>query len=118
VAGGQAQLADDVRLILQAFSVAKKPVLALCAAPLLLGLYARDTGLRGARLTVGAGGEPLAEALNAWGQTHVPCAVDQPCIDPAQRWITVPAYMDAHATPRQIFSAARAGVAALCEVLG
>ncbi|GGY22545.1 isoprenoid biosynthesis glyoxalase ElbB [Paludibacterium paludis] len=118
--GQAARLAPDVAAVARDFIAAGKPLLALCAAPLVLGAAARDAGILGARITFGhlAEGKDLADAIEAWGQVHVEKAVDEPCVDTVNRFVSVPAYMYGAATPAQVFSACQAGVTALDELLG
>jgi len=118
--GTAAQLATDVREALLPFLQAKKPLVALCAAPVVLALLAQEAGIRAAKLTFGhmAEGADLILALKPWGQTHVEMPVDQPCIDERHRLISVPAYMYAAATPAEVFSACQAAVGALTQLLG
>lgn len=119
VDGEQASLFDDVRRVVLDFIAARKPLVALCAAPLVLALAARDAGLREVRLTVGsyASGKPLADAIHAWGQCHVETAVDAACVDEPRRLVTAPAYMYGDATPAQVFASCQAAVAALARLL-
>jgi enhancing lycopene biosynthesis protein 2 len=117
--GTAAQLAPDVRSALLPFLQAKKPLVALCAAPLVLALLAQEAGLRGARLTFGhmEEGADLIQALKAWGQTHVESMVSEPCIDAKRNLVSVPAYMYSAATPADVFAACQAAVAALDDML-
>jgi enhancing lycopene biosynthesis protein 2 len=118
--GVAAQLAPDVHQALLPFLQAKKPLVALCAAPLVLALLAHEAGIRGSKLTFGhmAEGADLIQALKPWGQTHVEMPVDQACVDERNRLVSVPAYMYAAATPAEVFSACQAAVAAMGELLG
>lgn len=118
--GSNAVLAEDVKAAATAFFQAGKPLLALCAAPLVLGLLARDMGLTGVSITFGSEteGKVLADALRSWGQQHVVTAVDQACVDEARRFISAPAYMYDAATPAQVFASCQAAVAALQTLSG
>jgi enhancing lycopene biosynthesis protein 2 len=117
-AGEQARLYDDVAAITRAALAARKPMLALCAAPLVLALAAHDAGLQ-ATLTFGnpEEGAALAKAARAWGQHAVHAAVDEACVDAANLLVTVPAYMYGAASPAQVFAGCQAGVAALQRLL-
>lgn len=119
VDGAQAGLFEDVQRVVFAAIQAKKPIVALCAAPLVLGIAARELGIRGAQITLGDGQEypDMNAALEHWGQTHVLKAVDQVCVDIEHRFVTVPAYMYGAANPAQVFSACQAAVAALTSLL-
>lgn len=108
-AGKDATLHADVKDALLPFLRAGKPVAALCIAPVLLALGARELGVRGARLTLGDGsGRDAVTAIQAWGASHVPTPVDQACVDETFRLVTAPAYMYDSATPADIFASATA----------
>jgi enhancing lycopene biosynthesis protein 2 len=117
--GVAAQLIPDARETLLPFLQARKPLVALCAAPLVLALLAQEAGFRGARLTFGhmEEGADLIQALKAWGQTHVESMVSEACIDSKRQLISVPAYMYGAATPADVFAACQAAVAALDDML-
>jgi enhancing lycopene biosynthesis protein 2 len=115
--GVDATMYADVRTALMPFVASKKPVVAICASPLLLGLAAKESGYRAARITLGAGGEALSEAIGAWGQQHVPTAVDAACVDTEHRFVSAAAYMYDEATPKQIFASVSAAIAALGQFL-
>lgn len=117
--GKDAVLYDDVRAAVQPFVQQRKPVVALCAAPLVQGLIARDQGLAGVRITFGsyAEGQSMADALESWNQTHVETPVDQACVDVVHRFVSAPAYIYGAATPAEVFASCQAAVAALKSLL-
>ena len=82
--------AEVERLIVEAHTL-KKPIAAICIAPVLL---AKVLGARGAAplLTIGndAG---TAAALEAMGARHQPCRVTDCVVDETNRLVTTPAYM-------------------------
>jgi len=116
VAGEDAAMFPDVQNAIMPFVTGKKPVVAICAAPLLLGLAAKQAKISGARITLGAGGEPLARAIEAWGQQHVSLPVEQACVDEVHRF-SAPAYMYGDASPAQIFASVSAAIGALSALL-
>jgi len=118
-AGGRANLYEDVQAALSPFVEERKPIVALCAAPLVLGLIARNCGISGSRITFGgyAEGKAMVDALGVWGQTHVEMPVDGACVDEGHRFVSVPAYMYGGATPAQVFAGCQAAVAALKQLL-
>lgn len=70
---------------------AKKPVGALCIAPVLI---ARVLGKRGLKVKVTVGNDPgVAKAINAMGAVHVNCPVNEAVVDETYRVVTSPAYM-------------------------
>ncbi len=115
--GDAAQMYEDVESAVMPFVHAKKPVVALCAAPLILGLAAQAAGIRNAKITLGAGGEPLSEAISTWGQIHIALPVQQACADETNRFVSAPAYMYGDASPAEIFASCQAAIAALQTML-
>lgn len=117
-AGAGARLFPDVADVLGAFYDGNKVIGALCIAPVLLGLLARDRGLAGMSLTLGDGkaAEAVA-ALSAWGVRHQPCQVRQACVDTVHRVVSAPAYMDGAATPGDIMASSLALVEGAREIL-
>lgn len=116
-AGEDAAMFPDVQNAIMPFVTSKKPVVAICAAPLLLALAAKQAQINGARITVGAGGEPLSRAIVAWGQQHVSLPVEQACVDEVHRFVSAPAYMYGDASPAQIFASVSAAIGALSALL-
>lgn len=116
--GDKAQLYADVNSAVTDAMARKLPLLALCAAPLVLGIAARDAGLSGVRLTFGdCEGPAMNAALAAWGQTHVVTPLEQACVDSKHRMISAPAYMYGDAKPAEVFASIQAAVKALDEML-
>lgn len=116
-AGLQAGLHPQLLPILHAAVKAQQPILAMCAAPILVAMAARDLGLKNTQLSVGAGGEALSQAIMAWGQSHIVCGVEHAYCDANHGFITVPAYMCADATPARVLQGAQAGVQMLHQLL-
>lgn len=118
-AGEQAALEDDIKAAGLAFIRQQKPLLALCAAPVVLALLAKEAGIKEARLTVGSEeeGKSLADAIRAWGQVHEAKPIDEACIDACNRFVTAPAYMYGAATPAGIYASCQAAVAGLQTLL-
>lgn len=116
--GDKAQLYADVNSAVTDAMARKLPLLALCAAPLVLGIAARDAGLSGVRLTFGdCEGPAMNAALATWGQTHVVTPLEQACVDSKHRMISAPAYMYGDANPAGVFASIQAAVKALDEML-
>jgi enhancing lycopene biosynthesis protein 2 len=108
-AGEKANLQTDVSRAMGSFVQSGKVVGALCIAPVLLGLFARDHALKGVRLTLGDGSaQHPVKALQSWGVEHVPCSVRQACVDPKNRFVTAPAYMFGQASPSDIMASSKA----------
>lgn len=117
--GSDAILQTEVAAIIGAFVEEKKPVGALCIAPVLLALTMRDRGITGARITLGDGEHAEAIAtVQGWGCQHQTCAVNEACVDAQHLFVTSPAYMISEASPADIFSSAQALVSGLIQLLG
>lgn len=116
--GGSASIFADVKACLSDFFDRQKPIAAMCIAPVLLGMFARDRGVKSARLTTGDGShKDTIEHLQSWGVMHVNCKSGAACIDDINRFVSVPAYMISDATPADIFMCAQAMVAGLGKFL-
>ncbi len=100
------------RVILEAFG-ARKPILAICIAPVLLG---RVIGGRGAvpLLTIGTD-EQTALALDKMGARHQNCSAVECVVDEANRLVSTPAYMLAGG-PAQVFEGIERAVQALVRL--
>lgn len=104
--GKNAVLENDVKDILFRFIRAHKIVSALCISPILLALAAKELQLKDAKITLGDGSSEAAEIVQTWGITHEPKKVHEASIDKVNRFVTAPAYMDAQASPKDIFASA------------
>jgi len=70
----------------------KRPMAALCIAPVVLAAALRDIGVSGVRMTIG--NDPShAKKIEEMGHVHVECSVDDCVIDEEHKIITSPAYM-------------------------
>jgi enhancing lycopene biosynthesis protein 2 len=118
-AGADASLEADVKKALLPFLQQKKPMAALCIAPVILALLCREANIKGAQLTLGDGSaEAAVQALKSWGATHMPTRRDEACIDSVHQLVSAPAYMFDDATPADIFNSASALVTGLHSLMG
>lgn len=79
----------DVEKLLRAMYDAKKPIGAVCIAPVIL---AKVFGPEKVTLTIGS--DPgVAEKVGQMGAKHVVCTVDNCVVDEENRVVTTPAYM-------------------------
>jgi len=117
--GAEMQVNDFVAGILVAAAAARKPVGAICIAPLLV---ARVLGALPAKasqhapalkLTLGPDGGAAVSAARSWGIGPQPCGPQEVCEDAEHRIVTTPAYMHADATLEQV----SAGIMQLGRVL-
>lgn len=98
-AGPQGEILPEVAAALRATLAAKKAIAALCMAPTTL---ARAVGPDGPALTltVGTTAAPspypiadIAGGMETLGMHAAACSADQPCVDAANRVVTIPCYM-------------------------
>jgi len=80
--------ADLVRFV-QGIHKQSKPVGLVCIAPALAPKLFGE----GVACTLGSSEDDAAKAVMAMGANHVPCAVDEVCIDEERKLVTTPAYM-------------------------
>lgn len=91
---------------------AKKPVAAMCIAPIIL---AKVLGRYEIMLTLG-GECPAAEAARSMGARHQVCAPTEVCVDEEHKIVTTPAYMVATRIS-EIFAGGEALVNAVANML-
>jgi enhancing lycopene biosynthesis protein 2 len=82
---------DLVRFVGEAVA-AKTPIVAICIAPAILAAVLKRHGVSGATLTIGTDAG-TAGAVEALGQVHQVCAVQEISVDETNRIICTPAYM-------------------------
>lgn len=93
---------------------AKKPVVAMCIAPMVV---AKVLGRYGVELTLGAADNQAAQVAAGFGCRVQACAPTDVCVDNEHKVVTTPAYMVATRIS-EIFDGADHMVAALAEMLG
>ena len=116
--GKDALIFDDVKAALLPFLKKKKPVGALCIAPLIVALGARELGWQGYRLTLGDGtAKDAVDALELWGGLHERTTPQTACIDETFRLVSAPAYMFADTNPAAVFACAVQAARGLRQLL-
>ena len=76
----------------------KKPIGAICIAPVLV---AKVLANKGVKVTIG--NDPsTAKAINSWGAIHEQCAKDQCITDHTNKIVTTPAYMYGESTLSEV----------------
>ena len=88
--GMSASVKPEVALALDGFSKLKKPIGAICIAPMVLALHFKGKGLT---LTLGAHDAELESQLKTLGHHHEARKVTEICIDQTHRIVYTPAYM-------------------------
>lgn len=105
-AGENAKLAEDVKKVLFDFIQANKIIGALCIAPILLALAAKELKLKNVKLTFGSSDNDAAKIATQWGIVSVEKKVNESCVDVVNKFVTSPAYMDDKASTADIFASA------------
>ena len=99
----------EVMELVRSFHIQRKPIGAVCIAPVIL---ARVLGKTGLTLTVGPAG-PAVEAVESWGATYRACQPRHCVVDEESRVVTTPAYMH----PKASITDISAGILAMVEAL-
>jgi len=91
VDGADCAINDDVLRLVKETIDAKKPLAAICIAPVIVAKALAGTGIKSS-ITIG-NDEGAAGAINSLGGNHVDCPVKEFVVDEANKIITTPAYM-------------------------
>lgn len=94
----------EVEAKILAFYYAKKPIGAICIAPVIL---AKVLGSKNVVLTVGAGDTKILSAFKAWGATHQSCPKGECVVDSKNLVVSTPAYMHGDSKSYQVLSGIR-----------
>ncbi len=113
--GADATLKSDIEAQLIEALTLKKPIIAICAAPMALAIALKTKGIQDASISFGkaATAGDFLPALKEWNITHIETALNEAHIDQKNHLITSGAYMDGNATPYEIFLGASACVEGL-----
>ncbi|HIW06094.1 MAG TPA: isoprenoid biosynthesis glyoxalase ElbB [Candidatus Ignatzschineria merdigallinarum] len=113
--GLHASLQPDIGDKIKEAIVTKKPLIAICAAPMAVAIALKELGIQDATLTFGkaANAEGFLPALKEWDIDHIETSLNEAYTDPQHAIITSGAYMDSNATPYEIFLGAEACVNAM-----
>ena len=106
VNGPDGTINADVESAVKDFYGAGKPVGAMCIAPVVIALALKNEGVE---LTIG-NDEGVAGGIEALGNKHVNCSVDDIVTDESNKIVTTPAYMLA-----QSISEANSGISKLVK---
>jgi len=91
VDGPDCQINDDVLRLVSETLKAKKPLAAICIAPVIVAKALEGTGIKSS-ITIG-NEEGVAGGINALGAKHVNCPVTEFIVDEENKIVTTPAYM-------------------------
>jgi len=85
------KLDPAVENIILAIIMAKKPLAAICIAPVLIAKALQKIGIK-SKITIG-NDKDTAEAIQNLGAVHINCPVDEAIVDKENKIVTSPAYM-------------------------
>jgi enhancing lycopene biosynthesis protein 2 len=91
VDGADCKINHEVKRIVKETVAAKKPLAAICIAPVLVAKALEGTGIK-STLTIG-NDEGVAGAIESFGAKHLACPVKEATVDEENKIITTPAYM-------------------------
>jgi len=89
VNGADCKVDPDVERFLADMHAAKKPIAAICIAPVIV---AKLFGSSGVKVTIG-NDRDTAAAIEKMGARHVDCSVNEAFVDESHRVVSTPAYM-------------------------
>jgi enhancing lycopene biosynthesis protein 2 len=89
--GLDCEIHREVRRLLKQMVVSRKPIAAICIAPVLLSRVLGDEHISH-EITIGTD-KDTAQTLQMMGSTHKDCNVDRVVVDVPNKIITTPAYM-------------------------
>lgn len=91
VDGPDCEINPEVKRLVKDTIDAKKPLAAICIAPVVVAKTLEGTGVK-TSITIG-NDEGAAGGINALGATHVNCPVKEFVVDKENKIVTTPAYM-------------------------
>lgn len=89
--GVNCKINDDVKRLVKETIQAKKPLVAICIAPVLVAKALEGTGIKSS-ITIGTD-EGVAGAIKSLGATHISCPVKEAVVDKENKIVSTPAYM-------------------------
>lgn len=89
--GADCKVLPDVARLIKGTVEAKKPLVAICIAPVILARVFEGSGVK-TQLTIGHDPDTAA-AINKMGSEHIDCPVKEAIVDFHHKIITSPAYM-------------------------
>ncbi len=103
--GEDAILSADIGEKLKSAIEMKKPIIAICAAPMAIAIALKELNIKDASITFGQAQNAgsFLPALEKWGIKHIETATTDAHYDAQYQIITGGAYMDGDATPYEIF---------------
>lgn len=92
--GKNAEIQPEIENVLSQFIKLKRPILAVCIAPALVGLVARKLSPpKSFRMTLGLSDNSASQVCREMGHEMVSCPPEACVVDPAHKLVTTPAFM-------------------------
>lgn len=113
--GAEMQVHPEVKRLLIELHAARKPIGLACIAPVIAARVFADLGLK-PQLTIGTDSS-TASAINKMGAQHQNTGPVDICIDPANRLVTTPCYMN-DVGPWTVYQGAEKMVAEVLRMTG
>jgi len=110
--GADCQVDAHVERVLDRFIETKKPIAAICIAPVIVAKVFQKHG--GVRVTLGASSN-ASKAIEAMGSQHLVRKPDEVAIDLDRKVVTTPAYMYDKASLAEIFQGVKAAADQLVQ---
>ena len=109
--GPEMEVKPDVARVIVEMHAAKKPIGAMCIAPIMLAKL-----IPGVYVTLGAEGTPVVDKVRQWGANHVQTENGDVCADNENLVFTTPAFM-LNATIKDVYDGAYNMVGAVVDCL-
>lgn len=115
--GNNARLQLDIGEKIKEAITLKKPIIAVCAAPMAIAIALKELEIKNASITFGqsTNAGDFLPALEAWNITHIETDTHDSFKDPQHPIITSGAYMNGNATPYEVFAGIESCVKALSK---
>lgn len=92
--GSSAKIHPTVNEVVSSFLAQKKPLLAVCISPALVGLVAcKQKPALSLRMTLGDSANPASKIMTELGHTLLDCSSESCVVDPANKIVSTPAFM-------------------------
>ena len=111
--GAKMSVRPEVETLITAFYEAKKPIGAVCIAPVIVG---KVLGRHGVTLTLGNDSDAAAH-LAGWGAVHQVCKPGDCVVDAQHRIVSTPAYMYGDSTLPPVYYGIRKMVEVLAKLM-
>lgn len=106
----------DTEKVIKDFLDAKKPIGAICIAPVLVAKVLANNNRDGCQITVGKEDKQAMDCITACGSHPVQLDVDAVHVDETNLIVSTPAYMSRNPAPHEVYDAIGALVEEVCRL--